>query len=221
MKAKTLAALVVCLAVVPCGCQSPQPPSEPTPIPPLIGGLIVDPATARQEVGKTQRFVAQALPDFATTKATWTESDTAVATVSAEGVARCNGAGSAEITAESVGYKAKATLTCIAGPAEELINVSPGAVDVTIENRLNLLICTFILANIYHDALAIVFGTDHPALGTNVPTVHIPAGGRGSVQLYYMGGQTLPFSSVLRMSITTSDGTKREMQIPVKLAFQR
>jgi uncharacterized protein YjdB len=81
-----------------------------------ITSIAVAPANAGVAVGSTQQFIATALSSSGTTSiitsvASWTSSNTAVATVSSSGLATGVSAGTATITASSNGIQGTATLT--------------------------------------------------------------------------------------------------------------
>ncbi len=106
---------------------TPAPTAVPTPTPPpetvKLESIMIDPVTSTQLIGGTQTYQVTAIlsngdKSDVTAKATYSSSDSAVATTDTNGIAHAVGAGTATITAsytlEGIVSEATATLTVLA-----------------------------------------------------------------------------------------------------------
>jgi alpha-amylase len=195
-------------------------PTEQSPV-----AIAVAPPSAQADVGSSFQFVAAVTGvQGASEVATWRSTNQAIATVDTAGLARCVASGTAQIEASAVADASKvsgASLTCIAAPAPqvELVNVTPGTVEVDVDrNATNEHVCAFRLQS-SDGAVTFTFKSDHPALAAAVPGGSIPAGGFVIVSVFYKGGVSAPFSTTVRFVATSPQGTQ-EVQVPVKIGFK-
>jgi hypothetical protein len=198
-------------------------PTEPTGVSP-VEGVTITPRLAEAAVGHSAQFAAVvSLRGGGTSKAvTWNSTDP-IAAVDSAGVARCVAAGVAAIYATAIADPAKmdaSSLVCTAAePAPQLLNVTPGSVDVDVDrNATNVHVCTFRIQALA-GAVTTTYKSDHPALVPAVSSGTIPAGGVVMVSVFFKGPQSVPFTAKLRFTASTAQGTQ-EVEVPVKIGFR-
>jgi hypothetical protein len=225
-KLTMLAAAVICT-----GCADYANPLQNTRVPTVV----ITPGSAERRVGETQQFSARVTGgNSATDLVDWViehdpfeaglgRSANAVVSIDrASGLATCLKAGASSIYATYRGNTnatGSARLTCTAPEPPQLLNVTPGTVEVDVDrNATNLHVCAFRLQS-FGGAVTFTLRSDHPALAAAVSSGSIPAGGAVVVSVFYKGGASAPFSTTVRFVATSPQGTQ-EVQVPVKIGFK-
>jgi len=198
---------MLCLSVlVGCGTNSGNGGNSAK----LIG-LAVTPTTATTTAGNTQTFVAKAgYSDGSTvdvsTIATWTSSNTAVATMNGP-IATAVAAGSATITATYTGTApATATLTVTAGPVLQKIVVTPANPTVANPGTQQFVATgTYLLADGSTDTQDITNQVSWASSKTTVATIDPAAGlattvGPGTTTISATLGTVAPGTTVLTVT---------------------
>ena len=236
MASKRSAKSIVCAGIVLLtGCEA----SEDLRLSPSSTAKVtVTPSSVIRKVGESQQFVAQvtggnsAAGGNATSKAVDWLIDNQFsyigplpATLDQDGLATCLRPGSIQVSATYI-FDERARgfgmLTCVAStPAElVLINVSPASVDVSVDrNATNEHVCTFRIENIAPGSVMTTYTSDHPALVPNVAGATLPAGGTGSLSVFYKGPSNQPFSTSVTVTATTPEGTQ-VVKVPIKIGFR-
>jgi hypothetical protein len=216
--------MLTAAAMLTVGCETLNlgRPTEPSVVSP-IDSVTVAPRVAELLVGRSLQFVATVSGFSDVSKAVeWISNNKAIATVDYTGVALCVAPGTTTIvavTAVDIEKRAGATLTCTAEPAPQLLNVTPGSVDVDVDrNATNVHVCTFRVQALA-GAVTTTYKSDHPALVPAVSSGTIPAGGFVMVSVFFKGPQSAPFTTRLRFIATSSQGTQ-EVEVPVKIGFR-
>jgi len=93
-------------------------------------------------------------------------------------------------------------------------------VDVNVDrNATNEHVCTFRVENISSGPVTTTYTSDHPALVPNVSGGTVPAGGAGSVSVFYKVPQNQPFSASLTVKATTPEG-EQNVKVPIKIGLK-
>jgi serine/threonine-protein kinase len=108
-----------------------------------VASIALSPSAVRLGVGETTRLTVSVLGPGGTTLTghvpAWRSDNTAVATVSSDGTVTARAAGTVEITAESEGFSARATVTVVAEiAAVALVRISPASVSLEVGQTRDL-----------------------------------------------------------------------------------